>query len=1250
MALPQLGAALRHLRRLAAPSDDEACTDRHLLHAFVRRRDEAAFAMLVRRHGPLVLRVCRQVLHQAQDAEDAFQATFLVLARQAAFIRQSGSLAGWLHKVAFHVASKARRGSLRRRTHESRVPPMTPTGPTPEVSWHDVQTVLHEEIQRLPESWRAPFVLCVLEGKSRQDAARQLGCKEGTLDSRLARARERLRQRLTRRGVTLSAVLAALELSEDESLAALAPLLGSTVTAVFQVAAVSPRVGTLVEGVLRSMRATKLRTMTGLLLAVTLALAGLGVLTYFVQAGKSPEASAEVAQPPKEENPSPERTILAGVVVDEAGKAVAAAEVELKYARESLRTVSNKDGTFQVTAADPPRYDFRLLARSREGNRLGYLFLGKVEKKDRQSLRVVLKAPRRLDVAVADGKEQPLADARVGVLSEMLIVAQAVSDAKGRATLRVPADCSIHHVYAWQHGNGFDYRSFEKSRESSDRNAKAPAVPTTAIALKLAGARTLRVTVRDADGKPLAKMRMHPWYFKKPGETTDINVSGSIAEFGATTDEQGIATWDWLPNWESRPMTFWPQVEDHVNRRLSWDPKAGDKATLVLDRLEWLRGKATHVNGAPAAGITIRVGGDGYDFDGHFSAETKTGPYGRYAVRVPPNRIYLVVVANEKWAAEPQTGFAVWPKKATPEKDFVLRPATRVFGRATTGKDQKPLAGEFLVLTQKGADLLKRPDLELPNPRQSNKYVQASVGHTTTTDAEGRFSFHVGPGEYYLLGGVPAKPAEFTITNQAQVEVNLQVPLAETGVLKGLVVTGTPPAPVPDASVKGIYKGDYNRSFSVKTNAVGRFDSHRGKVRLVLHAKSADGKLAGVIELGPDEEIVTIPLAKVATAKGRLLDGETGEPIGHREIVYGAHVPVTEGPNPAFVTAFGGSVKTDRGGRFELTGLVAGQKYHVDVTLESKKGSRSVKTFVPSAGEAVDLGDVRLAPAYRPPTNAELRIAAFSEKGTPTARFDTVRKDVRLARQHGLVIFANPGDLLTQQLFALIRDRDAMRDTLENYRTLWIATDADRLTAAQPLAKLLRVDLRPEATPVLVVADERGEPVAVLEGATLLRDGRVHGPSVRDFLEARAPARLDAEKLLTDALALARKENKRVLVQETATWCGPCWRLSRFLDRHRDVWEKDYVWIKLDHRWTNAAELGKRLRKDAQGGIPWVAILDSDGKVLTTSNDKEGQNIGFPTDDPAVAHFAAMLRGTAQRLTEAEFTRLVDALQAARTP
>src|SRR5947209_8861458 len=217
MATAQLETLLWHLRKLAAGRESSQRTDRELLDDFSARRDETAFAALVGRHGPMVLRVCRRVLSHEQDAEDAFQATFLVLARNIGTIRKREALAEWLHGVAYRTAMAAKRSAARRRNHEARLTPQAAANAT----WDDVQSVLDEEIQRLSAPFRAAFVLCVLEGKSAPEAAAELGLKPGTVSSRLTRARQRLQQRLVRRGIELSALLAALSVADNTGKAAM---------------------------------------------------------------------------------------------------------------------------------------------------------------------------------------------------------------------------------------------------------------------------------------------------------------------------------------------------------------------------------------------------------------------------------------------------------------------------------------------------------------------------------------------------------------------------------------------------------------------------------------------------------------------------------------------------------------------------------------------------------------------------------------------------------------------------------------------------------------------------------------------------------------------------------------------------------------------------------------------------------------------------------------------------------------------
>jgi RNA polymerase sigma factor (sigma-70 family) len=279
-----LNGVLKQVRKLAAIQSARLAPDYELLQQFVRSNDEAALTVLIERHGPMVLGVCRRALRCPADAEDAYQATFLVFSRKAAAIRKTASLGSWLHGVALRVAARLKRECARRKHHERSSQPPATRNPADEVSWAEVQTVLDEELQRLPERFRAVLILCYLDGKTRDEAANQLGLTPGALHGLLERGRKLLADRLTRRGLTLSAGLFGVAICEGAAGAAVSSTqVLSTAQAATLFAAgqpvgqlVSAGVLTLSQQILKGMIMTKLKLVSAALLCCMLSISAIG--------------------------------------------------------------------------------------------------------------------------------------------------------------------------------------------------------------------------------------------------------------------------------------------------------------------------------------------------------------------------------------------------------------------------------------------------------------------------------------------------------------------------------------------------------------------------------------------------------------------------------------------------------------------------------------------------------------------------------------------------------------------------------------------------------------------------------------------------------------------------------------------------------------------------------------------------------------------------------------------------------------
>jgi RNA polymerase sigma factor (sigma-70 family) len=446
---------IRNIRRLVIRPELARAPDATLLARFIADKDQRAFAALVDRHGPLVLHVCRRVLGNAHDAEDAFQATFLVLARKANAVQPREALTAWLHGVAHRVALKAR-SARARQLREAQPLPGPPADPRPdplaELSARELLALVDEEVRRLPTVYRLPVLLCCLEGRSQEEAARQLGWTPGSVKGRLERGRARLHQRLVRRGLTLSAALAAAALSgRAGSASALGPRVAATVRAALEFAAgptargaaLSPAAG-LAGEVVRGMALPRMKCAVALVLA-----AGLLTTGFLLPAPAPLPSTADSlpvwsAPPPPEEDPAPvalaanERDEadghreVSGRVLDPAGRPFAGARLYLGYAPRRyepeatahhpaypLRARSGIDGRFQFVFSRS-ELDERYLDASRpvvvavaDGYGLDWAEIG--EPTEHLALNLTLAEDLPLEGRILDQDRQPVRGARVAV-------------------------------------------------------------------------------------------------------------------------------------------------------------------------------------------------------------------------------------------------------------------------------------------------------------------------------------------------------------------------------------------------------------------------------------------------------------------------------------------------------------------------------------------------------------------------------------------------------------------------------------------------------------------------------------------------------------------------------------------------------------------------------------------------------------------------------------------------------------------
>ncbi len=981
MGTAQLGSLLRYVHKLAAGRGASQRTDRDLLDDFSARRNEAAFAALVARHGPMVLRVCQRVLGHEQDAEDAFQATFLILVRKSGSIRKREAIAQWLHGVAYRTAIELKRGAARRRDHEARLwTVMRKAAVSP--TWDDVRAVLDEEIQRLPDAYRAAFVLFVLEGKSGPQAAAELGIKEGAVWMRLTRARQLLQRRLTRRGIKLAAVLAALAVTDSAAQAGVSAALahatirfGLLVAAGESAAGVIPsHVAALAAGVTRAMFLTKAKIAVALLFAVGLVAAGASVMTCQALAAKETPPVAQKSEPPAKGETKPQTAgtadavkdkkgdtfAFSGRVLDPDGKPFAGAKVYLTrssvyterpdpslsklYAQFYATTAA--DGSFTLTVPKVPKeppFPDEVIDIAATAKNIGVAF-ARVSR-DGDNRNVTLKLVKD-DVAIkgqiVDLQGKPVQGAKVRVLQ----IAAAAKEDLGPWLEAVKAKKALSDALERQY--------LGQRLVSAEVPALANQVVTTGAdgRFRLTGIGRERLAIVRVEGPAIATEQLR--ILTRVGKNIAVPTE---AEVTYAQPEYNLATAD---------SYYHAASFRHVAAATT--PIVG----IVRDR----------DTNKPLAGVTIRSlklahkPRRTYDF-----VQTTSDEQGRYRLTGMPkgegNQVLLVPRDDQPYLKVPvdvPEGVGLDPVTV----DIQVKRGVWIEGKVTDKATGKPVRRGTVAYSALANNPYWRnyPGIQsfgpvkhiredgtfrivgLPGPgvltvSSSDQYLATSQ----RDDADG------GPkeGEDLERGAIPGLIQWHIYNAVARIDppkeaekVTRDIKLDPGETFNGTLV-GPDGKPVSEASTFGLTNWNVPPGVEKGSFTVRAFNPRHPRP-VLFH--NAEKRLVGALELPKDKsQPVAVKLQPGATATGRLV-GADGQPRANVELrlmwrPFG-------GTRRAFgvdssIPYFSYEIKTDQQGRFRIDTLLPGLEYFLGapgVSLQFGEGLLS--------GETKDLGDVQM--------------------------------------------------------------------------------------------------------------------------------------------------------------------------------------------------------------------------------------------------------------------------------------------------
>ena len=934
----------RKVMRSVANADQLQISDRELLRRFTRDRDQAAFSTLVGRHSGMVFGVCRRTLSHLQDAEDACQATFLLLAQKAGSVRWQPSIANWLYTAARKVAHNARVVAERRarRERHAAVPESVP--PIDDMTARELLSILDEELTRLPAQYRAPLVLCCLEGLTRDEAATRLGIPASTLKIRLERARKRLGESLTRRGVALGAGLLALAATSPAEAspprlveAILTTVLGSAPAAVVELT----RRMAVNEGFKKSVLA----------LVVLMIVFALGIGGSVVMPGAAGQGPNPPQKPARPEAKKPPAWTVSGRVLAPDGIPLPGAK--LFFMRQGAPPAdggaSGPDGHFQIYV--PAGYEAVVLVARADGVGVGFLEAKWAE--------------REREVEVKTVKDHPI---RGWVVDE-----------EGRPVKKVEVTVTGVHVYA---GDSLDSFLAELKKQPPWRQ------PPSGVRYLLAYAGPIFETKTDADGR-----------FTVSGVGTERFVTLLVGGEGRARYVVNVVN---RAGFDLKPLN--QELDEKIQKLENhWYeyPLSGPDLTLTTEAEKPIRGVVKNANGRSLAGVTVHVTAPGYDQPRPWPPEATatTDAKGRYEIRAArKSRAYGINVP-----ADPVAGFLEYdtfvndtPGHEPITADVLLLKGVVITGKVIDGATKKAVPGFARVFVPPDNPFIELyPGLEKRGISYGNTGADGTFRIVTIPGPvifTGSPYFHPIPGSYldalrYKIS-VPDQmyPQYFKPSRVAPGAMELtgrlgNYPLSDcfckvleikpdAGVVRQDIIAE--PCPVLKINVRdaegrplpGAFAGGVRLQGSLPSRFekdIGFTQLEPGKPRLVVLWESTR-KLIGTYTLrGDEKDELVVKLGESGSVKGRLLD-EDGMPLAR--VVVKVRFQEQNAQGMEWFLRQTEQPKTADDGTFRVDAIIPGQKLTFAFTLDRQAISLAKEPgdLVVKPKEVLDVGSIQRKP------------------------------------------------------------------------------------------------------------------------------------------------------------------------------------------------------------------------------------------------------------------------------------------------